>query len=243
ADDHGADQGAFDRSQAADDHDRKSQHDHLDADAERYRDLRRHDSTAEGAQHGSEHESNRVHDLDVDSERGRDLAVMDHDGQEPAVARVLEREVGGDREQDSKNDEPDIVARQNEAADRDIAADGERLIERIGVCAPQQVDHVLEHEERRAGNEHHNNLVSAVDQPQEAALDGEPNPQADRHGHEPHEQKAAGGGKPAIEIRSGRDRGAVSAEGVERAVGDVQDLHDPEDQGKTDRNDEQIGRI
>jgi hypothetical protein len=26
-------------------------------------------------------------------------------------------------------------------------------------------------------------------------------------------------------------------------VGDVQDLHDPEDQGKADRNHEQIGRI
>src|SRR5439155_19719233 len=38
-------------------------------------------------------------------------------------------------------------------------------------------------------------------------------------------------------------RSAVSAERIERAVRDVEDLHHPEDQGQTDCDNEQIGRI
>src|SRR6516225_351094 len=70
----GADERAFDRSQSPDDDHREGKHDHLDADAERDRNLRRHHGAAERPQDGAEHEGHRVDDADVDAEGGGELA-------------------------------------------------------------------------------------------------------------------------------------------------------------------------
>src|SRR5205809_2329534 len=69
------DQRALDRAQAADNDHRERKYDHLDADAERYRDFRRHRGTAERAQHRSEHEGEREHDRHIDAEGGRGFPI------------------------------------------------------------------------------------------------------------------------------------------------------------------------
>ncbi len=88
ADDERADQRAFDRAHAADGDHGESEDDHLDADAERDRNLRSHDGAAECAQHRSDDEGDGVDHGDVDAERGRRLAVEDYHGEETAGSGV-----------------------------------------------------------------------------------------------------------------------------------------------------------
>ena len=56
-------------------------------------------------------------------------------------------------------------------------------------------------------------------------------------------RKPAGVRQAAIEIDADRRGGAIGAEGIERAVRDVEDFHDAEDQRQADRDEEQIGRV
>ena len=65
ADDERADQRALDRAHAADRDHREGEHDHFDADAERHRNLRRHDRAAERAEHGADDEGDGVDELDT----------------------------------------------------------------------------------------------------------------------------------------------------------------------------------
>src|SRR5262249_8077073 len=62
-------------------------------------------------------------------------------------------------------------------------------------------------------------------------------------GAEQHHQEPARDGPALLEIDADCARRAEGAECIERAVRDVEDFHHPEDQGKPDRDDEQVGRI
>ena len=61
--------------------------------------------------------------------------------------------------------------------------------------------------------------------------------------NENHEQKAAGRRQAAVEIDADRGRRAIGAERVKRAVGDVEDFHDAEDQAQAHGDEKQIGRV
>ena len=142
-----------------------------------------------------------------------------------------------------ENDETDVIAREHQRPDVDGSGHAERLIKRVGAGSKDQTDHVFEDEEGGVGDEHDDDFVLAVDQAQEAALDNQAKHEPDRHGDEHHQQKSAGRRQAAVEVDADRDRGAVGAERIERAVSDVEDFHDAEDQRETDGDEEQIGRV
>ena len=85
--------------------------------------------------------------------------------------------------------------------------------------------------------------IAAADEAQQPALNNEAEHEADAHGDEHHHQESARDGPALLEIDADRARRAEGAECIERAVRDVEDFHHPEDQGKPDRDDEQVGRI
>src|SRR5262249_57780706 len=118
-------------------------------------------------------------------------------------------EVRRDREHNRKDHKPDIIAGENETPDRHIAANRQRLIERVGARTPQQLDDILENQERRVGDENDHDLVAAIDHAQQAALDDEAKHEPDHHRDQYHEQKTASGGKALIEIHADRDRRPV----------------------------------
>src|ERR1700728_1020891 len=105
ADNERTDKGAVDRPHAADRHHREGEHDHLDTDAERHRDLRRHDRPAERAQHGAEDERGGIDHRNIDAARGRQLAIENHHGEEAAPSGVFERPARSKSEQSRESDE------------------------------------------------------------------------------------------------------------------------------------------
>ncbi len=102
---------------------------------------------------------------------------------------------------------------------------------------------VFEDQEARVGDEDDHHFVLAVDEAQDAALEHEAEHEPDRHRHQDHEQEAAGVRQPAVEVDADRGRRAVGAEGIERAMRHVEDLHHAEDQREADRDQEQVGRV
>ncbi len=234
---------ALDRAHAADGDHREGEHDDLDADAERHRDLRGHHGAAERAEHGADDEGHGVDQPDIDAEHRRRLAVEDHHREQPAPARVVERPIGAERDEARDGDEADVVVRQDQVADLDVAGGHHRLIGGVGLRPPDQGDGVLQDEKAGIGDEDDHDLVAAVDEAQDAALQHEADHHADRHGEHDHEQEAAGLRPAAAEIDADRRRRAIGAEGVERAVGHVEDLHHPEDEGEPDRDEKEIGGV
>ena len=118
-----------------------------------------------------------------------------------------------------------------------------RLVGAVGTRSPDQHDDVFEDQECGIGDENDHHLVLAVNQPQHAALEHEAEHEPDRHRHQHHEQETARVRPAALDIDAHRRGRAICAEGVERAVGDVEDLHHPEDQAQADGDEKQIGGI
>src|SRR5215510_14788560 len=243
ADDERTEQRTFDRPQAAGDDHGKREDDHLYPDAERYRDLWRHYRAAERAQHRPEHEGEREHDGDIDAEGRRGLLIEHHDREEASIAGIFQRPMGHGRERDRKRDQAHVIARQHERADFEVAGSSEGLVGRIGVRPPNENKNVLQDQEHRIGDQNDYDLVLPVDEAQNATLEHNPYHQADQHGDQHHQEKAAGHRPVLVEIDADGGRRAVGPKRVERAMGHVEDLHDPEDQGEADRHHEKIGRV
>src|ERR1700720_1260894 len=162
ADNQRAKESAGDRTHAADRHHREGEHNHLDADAERHRNFRRHYRTAKRPQHGAKDESDGVDERHIDAEGGGNFAIEDHHREQPAPAGAVEHEADSTRKQYGERHEANVVAREHKLPDRGTAGDGERLVKRIGIGAPDELDRILEDQESRIGDEHNHDLVFAV---------------------------------------------------------------------------------
>ena len=224
----------------ADGDDGEGQHDHLDADAERDGNLRRHQRAAERPERRADRECDQKHPLDIDAEGGGHLAVVDHRAQEPADAAVAQRELRDDGDHHRAEDEADVVIRDDEIADDDVAGGEQRLIGEQRARSPDDDQHLLEDQEGRVGHEHDGDLVAVVEMAQQPALQDEADHRADRDGRQRHHQEAERDRQAPVEIDADRRRRGIGAEGVASAMRDVQDLHDPEDQAEADRDDEQL---
>ena len=82
------------------------------------------------------------------------------------------------------SDQQSVVDRVRQAADVEIAEQAVRLVRGIRLDAPDQLDHVLEDQKHGVGDEHQHDLVLAVHEAQQAALDQRSRDEADENGGE-----------------------------------------------------------
>ena len=238
-----ADGGAGHAAQPADDAHGEREHDHVDADARHHRDRRRGDRTPERAEHRADHEGRGEHARNVDTHGRRDLAVVDHGAQELSGPRPLQRPPRRDADHDREREQAEIVDGKGDAADRYAAEQLIGLIGEIGIDAPDELDQILEHEERGIGDEHQHDLVAPVHRPEQTALDQQPHAAAHCDAGKDEQQEAAGCWIVSREIGAHSGGGRVGAERVEAAVRNVENFHDAVGERQSHRHDEQPGEV
>jgi hypothetical protein len=237
-----ADHGARDAAHAADDDDGEGEHDDLDADAGRHRDRRRHVGAAQRRQHRADDKGDDEDQGDVDAHHLADLAVVDHREQELAPFGAAQGVPAAEADDEGQGDHAEAVAVEGDAADLHRAQQRHGLIGEIGIEAPDQDDHVLEHQEGREGGQHDDVLVAVVEVLQQPALQHQAHDHAHDDGGDEEHGEAAELGQVGLVIDAHQGGGEIGAEGIERAVGDVQHLHDAEDHGQAHRHQEEVGR-
>ena len=137
----------------------------------------------------------------------------------------------------SDNDEEDVVARHAAAENFNGAAQARRARPEQIFRSPEIQRRIVDDEEQRKGGEKLKQLRGDVDAAQQHDLDqraedadnerrrDDPAPEAERAAHRRHQGD-----------------GDIGAQHVERAVRDIDDAGDAEDQGKSGGDEEQAGR-
>ena len=92
----------------------------------------------------SDSETDHLDAFDIDPHRRAYFAVMDHRKQQLALPCARQHEGQCDADEDRDNDQQSVVHRVRKIADIEIAKQTVRLIRRIGLHAPYQLDHVFE---------------------------------------------------------------------------------------------------
>jgi hypothetical protein len=236
ADDHRGEVGSRDRAHAAYHHD----HEGVADDDEVGEEVRRLTRDLQRAAEAGEQRTEREHDCEqrrlVHAERADHLAVLGGRAHEAAEAGLGEREVERDQHQRADEDEKEVVARQPAAEHVDRAAQAGRARAQQVLRPPQPQHRVADHQHEREGGEQLKQFRRAVDAPQQHDLDcGADEPDQDRR-----RDNAAPEPEPARDAR--RDgRRDVGAQHVKRAMGDVDDAGDAEDERQSGGDQKQTG--
>src|SRR5690606_14787401 len=147
-DDQGADRGALDAAEAADDHDREGDDDHADREARLHRYHGRGQRPAQGGEEDAEQEGPGVDAGAIDPHAAGDLGVVDDGEDDLADARAVESPPHAETAQDRRQHQHEVVADIGQVADVDVAEQRVRFEDVIGGGAPHQLGHVLENEEQ-----------------------------------------------------------------------------------------------
>jgi hypothetical protein len=134
-------------------------------------------------------------------------------------------------------DEEEIVARQAAVEQLDRAAQPRRARSEQILVAPDEERGVVDHQEDRERGEQLEQLGCLIDAPQQHHLDQ----RTDGGDGERRQDQAPPEAEPAADL-GGDAVGNVDAQHVERAVGDVDDAGDAEDQRQPGADEEQPGR-
>jgi hypothetical protein len=233
-DEHSGQVSTGDRAHAADHDDHESVADHGEVHQQVGRLARDLQCAAEPGEEGAEREHGGEQDSLVDAERADHLAVLRGGAHQPAEPRLGERDVK-DREHDrAERDEQEVVARKTAAEDLDRAAQAGRARAEQVLRSPQPQHRVVDHQHQREGREQLEQLRRLVDAAKENDLDQ----RADHGDHQRRSDDAAPEAEPAADLR-GEAVGEIDAQHVERAVRDIDDARDAEDQRQAGRDEEQ----
>ena len=201
-DDQCAGQRAADRTHAADRDDGKGSHDHLDADAGGKRHARRRDRAAKRAQHRADQKGDDIDLGDVDAERCRRFAVVEHRDQHAAEPRLVDAVPGADRKQ--RPPARPASGRRPPPGSGPIVTTPHRpvgLRDEQSLRAPDQQQQIFQDQEGRIGHERGEDLVLVVEVLQQQRVRGRSRsrrPTASAASG--HEQKPARERPAAIEI-------------------------------------------
>ena len=181
-------------------------------------------SSGAEAEHGGEELRHR------DADRARHLHVVDAGADHRAEARALHQEVEPDRDHDRDPDHHQPVGRKREAGDAERLLQVRRGRDRDRVAAPDDQAEVGD-DERDAERDQHLAEHVAGELAQDEALD------------EPAERRDDEAAQERREPEVGHDledaRAEIGAEHEQRAVRQIRDPHQPEDQREARRQQEQ----
>ena len=143
-----------------------------------------------------------------------------------------------------QRDQDQVVGRIRQPGDLEAAEQRVRLGDEVRIHAPDQLDHVLEDQEQRVGDEQDHHLVLRVHEAQDAALDERRERRRDQDRRDrPAPRRTASADSPRASQAPVSEAAGIRAERVEAAVGDVDDLHHAVDQREAQRGDEQPRRV
>jgi hypothetical protein len=232
SDEDGGDEGAADRADATDDNDDKSEDQDVLAHADLHHEDRRLHQAGEAGERGAEPEHQRVEQLDIDAERADHFAVRCTSADQHAEPGAHDREIQqrSDRQRYRDNDQ---------AIDRIIDAGNHlngvehlaRQRQRHSRRTPDQAHQVVEENQDAERAEHVVEMVAAVEWPDRDDFQHDARNECRGKSEYRADHEAVG--------RLGERRGKIGAEHVERAVRQVDEVHDAEDQRQARREQEQ----
>ncbi len=100
-----------------------------------------------------------------------------------------------------------------------------------GGLAADEADALVEEQDEAERGQHLIEMVAPIERAQHDDLDGDADQRRRRQGEQEREHERPGPGR--------EDRGEVGADHVERSVGEVDQVHDPEHEGQAGRHEEE----
>ena len=197
------------------------------------RDLQRAAET--GEQRAKRKDGGEQHRL-IDSERAQHLAVFGRGAHQPAETRAREHRMQHDQHQRRNRDQENIVARHAPAENFNGAAQAGCARTEQVLRSPQPQRRVVDDQKQREGGEKLKQFRRGIEPPQQQYLDQS----ADDADGDGARDDAAPVAERAVEPRRQRD-GDIGPQHVERAVRDIDDARDAEDERKPGRDEEQTG--
>ena len=145
-----------------------------------HRERGRGERAAERPSMRADDEGDQIDARDVDAHRDADLAVVDHREQELALPRAVEHPRQRRADDDGDHDQRQVVDREGQAGRPRSCRAARRAGKRSTDSTPQtSLITSSRISSTRVGDEHHHDLVAAVHEAQQAALDQRPRDEAD----------------------------------------------------------------
>ena len=236
-DDDGRKERAADRAHAADHHDHECVADHDQVEPQIGRLARNLQGAAEAGQEGAEHEHDREQHRLVDAERAHHFAILGGGADQPSEAGLRQHQVEQQQYDRAHGDQEQVVAREIAPEDFDRAAQTRRPRPEQVLRSPDVLSHIVDDQDEREGGEQLEQLRRLIDAAQQQDLDQA----AERRHHHARGDDAAPEAEHAAHLE-GDGRGEIEPQHVERAVGDIDDARDAEDQREAGAHEEQAGR-
>ncbi|AFK21486.1 hypothetical protein HFX_6366 (plasmid) [Haloferax mediterranei ATCC 33500] len=188
--------------------------------------VRPENDTGRPGERRTEPERQRVVAVDVDAEVADHLAVLRAGADNHPEPGAVQEEPRTECENRAEDDDTVVVQRVVEPEQRDGLVEHRRNGERLGRLAPNRRDEVVDDENEPERQQDVVQRVTAVQ-----SLDGEP---FDTHPDDTDEQGRGDESDPEARVSEGSRDGEceVRTEGEQLAVGEVDDVHDAEDDGQ-----------
>ena len=230
-----AKKGARHAAQAADDRDHEGVGDHRQVEVETGRLARQLQRAAQPGQGGADEEHAGEELALVDAQRADHLAVLRRRAHQRAPARAGQRQPQAQQHQRRDDDQRQVVLRHTPAHDLDRAREARRARADQLLGPPDRQRGVLDHQHDGEGGEQLEQFGGAIDAAQDADLE-----QRAQHSDD---KARDDDGAPEPERRAAEELhrriGDVESQHVERAVREVDDARDAEDQRQAGGHHEQ----
>ncbi len=236
ADQHGGEIGAGDAAEPADDDHDEGLRDHRQVHVQRHRLARQLQRATQAGEHRTEGEDRGEEQALVDAERADHLAVLRRGPHQRAPARLLEQKPQDQKHHRPDRDEEQLIGREAVAEDHDEALEAGRTRADLVLRPPDRQRHVLQHQHDAEGREQLEQLRRLVDPPEDQHLDDD----ADQPCESRRRQHAAPEAEHIRRSEAPDQRpGQIGPEHVERAMREVHDPRDAEDDRQPRRYEEQ----
>ena len=203
------------------------------------RDPRHLQRTAEPGERRAEHEHRREQARLVDAEQRDHLAVQRRRADEHAPPRAIEEPPERRRDDRADDEQREVVRREQLAADAHRSREPGRDRPGLVLGAPDEHDDIRQDQHQRERQEQLVQLGRAVHAPEQSDLDGEPD-RADGESRDEDRDVERGG---AERQDGGQRHREIRGEHVERAVREVHDARDAEDERQAGRDEEEHHRV
>jgi len=138
-------------------------------------------------------------------------------------------------------DDDEVVVRVDRLANGEAAQGLVELARGERVRSPQESHQVAQDEEETEGDEELVLLGALVEGPEQRRLENRAQPRRGKGAH--RQESVEGDGGPADDHGPHRPRRHIRTEGVEHAVGEIDDAHDPVDQRQATCDQEEHGGV
>ena len=173
--------------------------------------------------------------LDVDAERARHVGVLRRRADQQAEPRALEELPDRHGDDDAGGDEEEAIERERLVEQEDDAGQQRRGRHLQGVRTPDQPDGLADHEGQAEGHHQEGVGVAAIEPAQDREFE--------RRAEQPDQHRRHGEGHPEVARPFAERVADEGAQHVERAMREVHDAHQAEDQGEPDAEEEQQRRL